>query len=154
MYGCASDPSVYFEWIPSSTLNSTTKTTIHQYGNLFLPVCSNSEAYPVLAVVIFISFILICAFVLMSIMIAVVTAGIRERIEEIQETISMKAGRANVPEAPIRLQNLPSQLSPKHSEDSDPPFSSKLVETFDPELVLLMLKQVHPLPTLTFLTSP
>jgi hypothetical protein len=157
MYGCAHDPSYYFNWISSSPLNSTSKIAIHQYGNLFLPVCSHSEGSPALAVVIFISFILLCAFILMSIMIAVVTAGIRERIEEIQGTIPMNAGPVNSQDTSAPTQKLPSSSSSKpgikHGEEkqesitrdgSEGLLSSRhsLVESFDPELVLLMLKQV------------
>lgn len=140
MYGCKDSPYYYSDWL-NSPFNATTPTAIHQYGYLLLPVCRHSEPYPGLAVVIFISFTLICAFILMSIMIAVVTAGIRDRIEEIQ-------GLSLANTANNKLQMF---ASPKHEEkesmtrdssERSPSAKHSLAESFDPELVLLMLKQV------------
>jgi hypothetical protein len=158
MYGCKNSRYYYSDW-NYTPYNATTNVAIHQYGYLLLPICRDSKAYPALSVVIFISFTLICAFILMSIMIAVVTSGIRERIEEIQLATNQSDPTTN-----HLLENSPGKqkTGPVNSTDSKKSVEEKkesmsressgkyvfdeqqqsFIQSFDPEIVLLTLKQV------------
>jgi hypothetical protein len=115
-----------------------------------LPVCRHSEASPVLAVFIFLSFTLLCAFVLMSIMIAVVTTGIRERIEEIQGS-SRPDGtpllRRCSTRQSLRYDSKKKKKGQTLSREWSKDFSTyevhrSLMISFDPETILLMLTRV------------
>jgi hypothetical protein len=129
-------------------MNATEMVAVHQYGYLLLPVCRHSEASPILAVVVFLSFTLLCAFVLMSIMIAVVTTGIGERIEEIHGPIDGSSRPNPSPPSPRRYttrqsssEKVKRQKTKKRSDDCSPT-KIAFIKSFDPELVLKMLKEV------------
>jgi hypothetical protein len=128
-------------------MNATEMVAVDQYGYLLLPVCRHSEASPILAVFIFLSFTLLCAFVLMSIMIAVVTTGIGERIEEIQgptkpPPISLRrfSSRQSLRESSKRVKRQKTRNSSNDCSKSK--LDRSFMKSFDPELVLMMLREV------------
>jgi hypothetical protein len=151
MYGCKNSPYYYTDWLHLSiSMNATEMVAVHQYGYLLLPVCRHSEASPVLAVVVFLSFTLLCAFVLMSIMIAVVTTGIGERIEEIQgptkpPPISLRRS-STLQSVRERSKKVKSQKTRNRNDDCSTSEvgveDRSFMESFDPELVFKMLKEV------------
>jgi hypothetical protein len=51
---------------------------------MILSVCTNPQPRPILASVIFISFILLCGFILVSLTVASVTSGINERLKDLE----------------------------------------------------------------------
>ena len=58
---------------------------IEQYGHFYLPVCSDPRQQRLVSMVIFFSFMVIVGFVLMSLTIAAVTAGINDRLDNLQK---------------------------------------------------------------------
>lgn len=51
---------------------------------MLLSVCKNPEPRPFLASMMFMSFILLCGFILVSLTVASVTSGINERLKELE----------------------------------------------------------------------
>lgn len=78
MYGCDRYPSDYVPYSNTSVL------LIQRYGDMLLSVCKNPEPRPFLASMMFMSFILLCGFILVSLTVASVTSGINERLKELE----------------------------------------------------------------------
>lgn len=76
-YGCDVYPAQYYP--------GTQRLDIHAYGHFYLPVCTNPSKQKIISIVIFLTFIVIVAFVLMSLTIAAVTAGINDRLDNLQK---------------------------------------------------------------------
>eukprot|EP00602_Paraphysomonas_sp_CaronLab_P008781 CAMPEP_0185029542 /NCGR_PEP_ID=MMETSP1103-20130426/15903_1 /TAXON_ID=36769 /ORGANISM="Paraphysomonas bandaiensis, Strain Caron Lab Isolate" /LENGTH=970 /DNA_ID=CAMNT_0027564335 /DNA_START=184 /DNA_END=3096 /DNA_ORIENTATION=+ len=77
MYGCDAYPSDYSE--------SGDVLYVERYGKMLMPVCRDPSARPILTAVIFVSFILLCGFILVSLTIAAVTSGINDRLNELEK---------------------------------------------------------------------
>ena len=58
---------------------------VHSFGTFYLPLCSNHTPHPVTAPLFFISFVIICSFILISLTVASVTYGINGRFHELVE---------------------------------------------------------------------
>ena len=91
---------------------------------MFLPVCSTPEPRPLLSAFVFITFILLCGFILVSLTVAAVTSGINDRIKTINVNDNV-VGEVEIDEL------LDDEVDAEKFEDK-----------FDPALVLLMLKQL------------
>ena len=88
MYGCKDSPYYYVganDLVGSDFEEFGNQNILYAYGDMYLPICRNSKAHPYIATFIFVTFILLCGFILISLTVAVVTAGIRDRIEQIQQ---------------------------------------------------------------------
>ena len=83
MNGCDENFELY-----GSNDNNASYTGLRSFkaygGEMFLPICTQPEQFPILASSIFITFILVCGFILVSLTLAAVTLGINERIDEIK----------------------------------------------------------------------
>jgi hypothetical protein len=102
---------------------NTDTVSVERYGEMYLPICHSPEKHPFLSAFVFITFILLCGFILVSLTVAAVTSGINNRIGQIQAmTVTEEVNIAGI------LDN----------EESNEKFEDK----FDPALVFLMLKQI------------
>lgn len=81
-YGCDAYPSYYYSDFSQYPSNHT---SIHRYGEMFLPVCTNPQTSDYRAPILFTSFILICGFILISLTVAAVTGGINDRLKCIEQ---------------------------------------------------------------------
>ncbi len=77
-YGCDAVASDYV----NGTANEVVDTKL---GTFYLPVCWKPVAYPTFAPILFVSFILICGFILVSLTVAFVTTGINTRLHEMKQ---------------------------------------------------------------------
>ena len=85
-YGCDNFPSQYVTSnLTRSDVGYGDEYYKLRYGRMILPVCNNPEAQPVLSIILFISFITLCGFILINITIAAVTAGINDRLDELRK---------------------------------------------------------------------
>jgi hypothetical protein len=125
IYGC-SESGMY----SAADSFSPNRSAVHEYGFMPLPVCTKSEGFPILAAFMFISFVLVCAFVLISVMVAVVTAGIRIRIEKLQQNRDQHSSERDT------------LVSGDQERDEGEGVQHSFDQIFDPEVVLIMLKQV------------
>ena len=144
MYGCAKYSA--FNYI---MINSTYEGPFirHAYGGMILPLCSHSEARPLLASLVFVSFTIFCGFILMNLTIAAVAAGIKDRLDELRKedleqelglVSGPNGGNGNAPKGPPGLPRLVSSRSmSKLPQDSK---SSSLLT--NPQMLLILLKQV------------
>mmetsp|Transcript_4917 Transcript_4917/g.9241 ORF Transcript_4917/g.9241 Transcript_4917/m.9241 type:complete len:1103 (-) Transcript_4917:96-3404(-) len=125
MYGCDRFPAYY------TVVNSsfTGATQISRYGStLMLPICTSPDKHPALSAVIFLSFIVICAFILVNLTIAAVTSGINVRLDRIKNEGS----------------NVTNALSQMVAPESGTNYNSLPGEPHiaDPEMLLMLLRQV------------
>ena len=81
IYGCDAYPSDY---VVMDNV-SESDTYVQRYGTMLLPVCTHPVKRPVIASVIFVSFILLCGFILISLTIAAVTSGINDRLGQLEK---------------------------------------------------------------------
>jgi hypothetical protein len=80
MYGCDAFPTNYVVM-----LNHTELAFVERYGKMTLAVCSQPMKRPIIASVVFVSFILLCGFILISLTIASVTSGINDRLSQLEK---------------------------------------------------------------------
>lgn len=78
-FGCEEYSADYYV---NGTADEIIKT---EFGSLYLPICWKPEASPISATLLFVSFVLICAFILVSLTVAFVTTGINTRLHELQK---------------------------------------------------------------------
>lgn len=126
MYGCDRFPAYY------TVVNSsyTGVTSISRYGStLMLPICTTPEKSPALSAIIFLSFIVICAFILVNLTIAAVTSGINVRLDRIKNEGS-------------NVTNALSQMVAPESSAPNINGNASDARIADPEMLLLMLRQV------------
>lgn len=92
-YGCDKFPSQY---VYSNVSNGTDGGDYYyklRYGRMFLPICTNPRAQPVLSSIVFITFITLCGFILINITIAAVAAGINDRLDALRrEDLEVEMG--------------------------------------------------------------
>ena len=81
MGGCDSYNSEYL--IAPSNLATRVETI---FGSFYTPVCANPKAQPLLASVIFISFIFICGYFVVSMSLAAVAIGFQEKLELLKDS--------------------------------------------------------------------
>lgn len=81
MGGCDSYNSEYL--IAPSNMTTRVETI---FGTFYTPVCSNPKAQPLLASVIFISFIFICGYFVVSMSLAAVAIGFQEKLELLKDS--------------------------------------------------------------------
>ena len=125
MYGCDKFPAYY------TVVNSsyTGVLSISRYGStMMLPICTAPEKHPVIASIMFLSFIVICAFILVNLTLAAVTSGINMRLDSIKNEGSDLIALSSV------LGNNTSTIRGNHNLD-------KLLIA-DPDMLLMMLKLV------------
>mmetsp|Transcript_17129 Transcript_17129/g.25696 ORF Transcript_17129/g.25696 Transcript_17129/m.25696 type:complete len:612 (-) Transcript_17129:1137-2972(-) len=129
MYGCDVSPFYYkmAEELNGTAYENINGRSIEAYGEMFLPICEKSVARPLVASFVFITFILICGFILVSLTVAAVTAGINDRITQIQHEDDNESDDISLDSS------LQSEVNDNEGD---------FVDRFDPELVLLMLKQI------------
>jgi hypothetical protein len=126
MYGCDKFPAYY------TVVNSsyTGVLSISRYGStLMLPICTTPEKHPVISAIMFLSFIVICAFILVNLTIAAVTSGINVRLDSIKNEDS---------DAMALGQMLAGEMSTIHGGNAE---LNKLLIA-DPDMLLMLLKQV------------
>lgn len=126
MYGCDRFPAYY------TVVNSsyTGVTSISRYGStLMLPICTTPEKNPALSAIIFLSFIVICAFILVNLTVAAVTSGINVRLDSIKNEGS-------------HVTNALSQMVAPESSVPNINGNASDAHIADPEMLLLMLRQV------------
>ena len=78
-WGCEEYPAGYYV---NGTANEIIQT---EFGRFYLPICWKPKASPTSASLCFVSFILICGFILVSLTVAFVTTGINTRLHELQQ---------------------------------------------------------------------
>jgi hypothetical protein len=76
-YGCDVYPVMYYP--------GTEPADIEQWGHFYLPVCAAPRAQAMVSMTLFFTFVVIVGFVLMSLTIAAVTAGINDRLDNLQK---------------------------------------------------------------------
>ena len=76
-YGCDVYPAMYY---PGSEV-----VDIDHYGHFYLPVCTAPTQQRFVSIVLFFTFIVVVGFILMSLTIAAVTAGINDRLDNLQK---------------------------------------------------------------------
>ena len=84
MYGCDRFPSDYVVLNGSLADPVWPQESYDRLGRMFMPLCSHPESFPVLAPILFISFVVVAGFILVSLTVAVVTSGINDRLEELR----------------------------------------------------------------------
>lgn len=125
MYGCDKYPAYY------TVVNSsyTGVLSISRYGStLMLPICKTPEKQPAIAAIMFLSFIVLCAFILVNLTIAAVTSGINVRLDRIKNEGSDVMALSEL---------LGGNMSTIHGNAD----LNKLLIS-DPDMLLMMLKQV------------
>lgn len=80
IYGCDSYPSNYVVM-----QNHTGLDFVARYGKMTLAVCTEPMKRPIIASVVFVSFLLLCGFILISLTIASVTSGINDRLSQLEK---------------------------------------------------------------------
>jgi hypothetical protein len=124
-YGCDKFPSQYTFANVSDGAEVEDYYYKLRFGKMFLPVCTNPKAQPILSSVMFITFIILCGFILINITIAAVTAGINDRLDELRrEDLEHEMG----------VHRAVSQLS--NVELNRPTLLT------DPDMLLLLMQQV------------
>jgi hypothetical protein len=83
MYGCDKYPTYY---VMGDAVPETAPRVYNRHGEMHMPICDNPEPRPWLAAATFISFTLLCGFILISLTVASVTGGIKERLDEFNES--------------------------------------------------------------------
>ena len=88
LYGCDQFPSDYIIYNASDGNAGTDgmQLTYLRFGTMHMPVCHSPQAHPILAPILFMSFVVIAGFILVSLTVAVVTSGIHDRLEELKES--------------------------------------------------------------------
>lgn len=76
-YGCDVYPAMYY---PGPEV-----VDIDHYGHFYLPVCTAPTQQRFVSIVLFFTFIVVVGFILMSLTIAAVTAGINDRLDNLQK---------------------------------------------------------------------
>jgi hypothetical protein len=127
-YGC----DVYS--VDGFYINGTKPVHINHLGNFFMPICTEPSSQPIVSILIFISFVIIVGFVLMSLTIAAVTAGISERLDSLQREELKNELSGNFGEESTRLvkQNTVRRLLLEEEEH-------KVMEVIDPEELKAMI---------------
>lgn len=124
MEGCDHYPSDYkMPYEVNDTIVS------NDFGSFALAVCTNPSKQPFASSILFISFAVICGFILISLTVAAVTSGISEKLDSIKVDEDMD----DIPPTPAGG-GLRSSLSMKNLQ--------KKTLISDPEMVLMMVKQV------------
>lgn len=85
MYGCDQFPSQYEMYNASDTSVTWPQLTYQRHGTMYMPVCHSPKASPILSPLLFMSFVIVVGFILISLTIAVVTSGINDRLDELKE---------------------------------------------------------------------
>jgi hypothetical protein len=97
MYGCNKNLNIY----EMDDDNYDGPASFQAYGGeMFLPLCRRPEPRPLLSSLVFVTFILVCAFILVSLTLAAVTLGINERINEIKSVNEKEDGLPPNPVSP------------------------------------------------------
>mmetsp|Transcript_14746 Transcript_14746/g.22232 ORF Transcript_14746/g.22232 Transcript_14746/m.22232 type:complete len:1039 (-) Transcript_14746:356-3472(-) len=115
MYGCDYFPYFY---VPGEDVDASEPRSVDRIGEMFLPICDSPEPRPLVSALTFISFVLICGFILMSLTVAAVVGGIKDRLDEINTAKDDEDESSVLPSAR----------------------SGTVESTFDPELAMMMLK--------------
>lgn len=143
MYGCAEYSAFGYVQVNSSYDGPIVR---HRYGGMILPICSKSEARPVLAILLFVSFTIFCGFILMNLTIAAVAAGIKDRLDELRkEDLEQELGL--VPGTSTNNNNGnggngPPGLVSGRSMSRLPQDSKSSSLLTNPDMLLILLKQV------------
>lgn len=77
-WGCDVYPDTYINGTEAQIVNT-------ELGSFYGPVCYAPEAKRIAASVVFVSFVLLCGFILISLTVAFVATGINNRLHELQE---------------------------------------------------------------------
>lgn len=129
------------------------------FGSFYLPVCWKPQASPMSASLFFVSFILICGFILVSLTVAFVTTGINTRLHELQqeedkEELKREMGSKKKIQFPSRKKKSNKSAAVSNSNANAEVFTSSnsmqsatsakdaMQEVKNPELLRELLKQV------------
>lgn len=83
MYGCDKYPTYY---VMGESVGDDSPRVYDRHGEMYMPICDNPEPRPLLAAATFVSFTLLCGFILISLTVASVTGGIKDRLDEFNES--------------------------------------------------------------------
>lgn len=78
MFGCDKYPSNVYEGGHNVSM-SIDRYAVGIYGTFHKPFCDHPQAQPIAAPLVFIPFVIICAYIVLSLTVAAVTAGITDR---------------------------------------------------------------------------
>lgn len=77
-FGCDQFPDLY-------TIGNSSELIETKLGQFYLPVCHSPRARPLVSSLLFVSFTLVCGFVLVSMTVAFVTTGIDNKLKDLKE---------------------------------------------------------------------
>ena len=159
MYGCDRFPSDYVIYNASDTASLPwPQLTVERYGTMYMPLCYSPKAYPIISPILFMSFVVMAGFILISLTVAVVTSGINDRLEELKDrdeeiindrlkVLEMnRHGSVEILESESSLEQnqvLYQEINGSHSSKEVKTSSHTNPLLYNKEMLLLILEQVN-----------
>jgi hypothetical protein len=84
-YGCDQTPSDYVMYDHANN-GEGTQLSYERFGTMYMAVCHSPIAHPIVAPMLFMSFVVVSGFILISLTVAVVTSGIHDRLDELKDS--------------------------------------------------------------------